>query len=300
MSSSRSDPSELEVAPTLLTRAVAGFGTSILGGAALGVTAWFSDQLGYPLGLLIPANAIGVWLAVAFALGGSARTLPTGALRGLIGLLSAVAAYYLLIAVLGEGVRAIGASHAATVWGAVALIAGPVMGGAGAVWRYGSGWPRAIGVAVLAASLVGEGVVFGAPRLVPFDQLATDPGAFLFLAEIVIGLTLPFALLRPGERLRGYVATVTLAVVAALAIGPVTTLVRDIADRLLELTTPDARDAWLAMSTAAPGLQSWPAAEPRSAPGELARKMPEHRGTSAGSRAAARSDSTAGWSRASP
>mgnify|MGYP003511267450 CR=1 FL=1 len=79
MSSSRSDPSDLEVAPTLLTRAVAGFGTSILGGAALGVTAWFSDQLGYPLGLLIPANAIGVWLAVAFALGGSARTLPTGA-----------------------------------------------------------------------------------------------------------------------------------------------------------------------------------------------------------------------------
>jgi hypothetical protein len=230
MSSSPSAASDPHLAPSLPTRAVAGFGTSILGGAALGVAAWSSDQLGYPLGLLIPANTIGVWLAVAFVLGGSARTLPTGALRGLIGLVSAVVAYYLLIAILGEGVRAIGASHAATVWGAVALIAGPVMGGAGAVWRHGTGWPRAIGVAVLAAALVGEGVVFGGSRLVRVDQLAIDPGALLYLAETVIGLALPFVLLRRGERLRGYIATGALAVVAALAIGPVTTLVRGIAD----------------------------------------------------------------------
>jgi hypothetical protein len=231
MSSSPSPAPDIAVAPTLLTRAVGGFGASILGGSLLGAAAWFSDQLGYPLGLLIPANAIGVWLAVAFVLGGSARTLPTGALRGLLGLMTAVVVYYVLIAVSGEGVRAIGASHAATVWGAVALIAGPLMGGAGAVWRHGVGWPRAIGVAVLAAALVGEGVVFGGPRLVRVDQLIHDPGAFLYLAEIAIGLALPFVLLRSGERLRGYVATAVLAVVAALAIGPVTTLVRGIADR---------------------------------------------------------------------
>src|SRR4029077_16943450 len=100
---------------------------------------------------------VGIWLAVAFALGGSARTIPTGALRGLIGLLSAVAAYYLLFAVLGSGFRSIGATHRATVGGLVALSAGPGLGGAGAVWRYGTGWPRAIGVALLAAALVGEG-----------------------------------------------------------------------------------------------------------------------------------------------
>jgi Family of unknown function (DUF6518) len=212
-------------------RAVAGFGTSIVGGAVLGGAAWLSDQLAWPYSLLLPANAIGVWLAVAFALGGSARTIVTGALRGLIGLLAAVAAYYLLIAAFGVGVRSIGASHAATVWGLVALVAGPILGGSGAVWRHGTGWPRALGVAVLAAALVGEGVVFGGPRLLHVDQLATDPGAFLFLAEIGIGLALPFALLRSGERLRGYVATAGLAVVAALAIGPVTTLIRGVADR---------------------------------------------------------------------
>ena len=230
MSSSPSEASDLSVGPALLPRAVAGFGTSVVGGAALGVAAWVSDQLGYPLGLLIPANAIGVWLAVAFVLGGSARTLPTGALRGLIGLLAAVVAYYLLNALFGQGYRVIGASHAAAVWGAVALIAGPIMGGAGAVWRHGAGWPRAVGVAVLSATLVGEGLVFGAPRLIHVDQLVHDPGAFLFLAEMLIGLALPFVLLRRGERLRGYAATLVLAVVAVLLIGPVTDVVRKIAD----------------------------------------------------------------------
>jgi hypothetical protein len=197
----------------------------------LGAAAWWSDQLGYPAGLLIPANAIGAWLAVAFVLGASARTIPTGALRGLLGLLAAVATYYVLFALLGVGFRAIGASHAATVWGLVALIAGPLLGGSGAVWRHGTGWPRAIGVAVLAAALVGEGVVFGGSRLVHVDQLGTDPGAFLFLAEILIGLLLPLVLLRGQERLRGYAATIALAVIAGAAIGPITALIRGIADR---------------------------------------------------------------------
>ena len=231
MSSSPSPAPDLTVRPGVVSRAVSGFGTSIGVGVALGAAAWISDQLSWPSSLLIPANAIGVWLGVAFILGASARTIPTGVLRGLIGLLSAVAAYYLLFAVLGQGIRAVGASHAATVWGAVALLAGPLMGGAGSVWRYGHGWPRAIGVGVLAAALIGEGVVFGAGRLVHVDQLGTDPGAFLLAAEIVLGLALPWLLLHRGERLRGYVATATLAAISTVAIGPVTTLVRALADR---------------------------------------------------------------------
>ena len=109
----------------------------------------------------IPVNAIGAWLGVSFVLGASARTIPTGALGGLVGLVSAVGAYYLFIGILGEGFRAIGASHAAMVWGAVALLAGPLFGLAGGTWRHGHGWPRAISVALLAAALIGEGVYFG-------------------------------------------------------------------------------------------------------------------------------------------
>jgi Family of unknown function (DUF6518) len=231
VSSSPSPAPDLTVRPGFVSRAISGFGTSIGAGAALGAAAWVSDQLAWPYSLLIPANAIGAWLGIAFFLGASARTIPTGVLRGLIGLLSAVAAYYLLFAVLGQGIRVIGAPHAATVWGAVALLAGPLLGGAGSVWRYGHGWPRAISVGILAAALIAEGFVFGAGRLVYLDQLGTDPGAALLAVEFVIGVTLPLLLLRRGERLRGYVATTVLAVIAASAIGPVTNLVRALADR---------------------------------------------------------------------
>jgi hypothetical protein len=230
MSSSPSPAPDVAIRPPLVERAVGGFGWSIGGGAALGVAAWLSDQLAWPYSLLLPANAIGAWLAVAFILGGSARTIPTGALRGLIGLLSAVAAYYLLFAILGEGFRAQGATHAATIWGVVALVAGPIMGGAGAVWRYGTGWPRAIGVAVLAAAFIGESVVFGGQRLVRLDP-ASDPGSLLYLIELIVGLALPFLLLHRDERLRGYLSTLALAVVAGVAIGPVTAIIRGVADR---------------------------------------------------------------------
>ncbi|MFL5648244.1 MAG: DUF6518 family protein [Chloroflexota bacterium] len=231
MSSSPSPAPDLALAPSLASRAVTGFGASILAGAALGAASWLSDGLAWPYSLLIPANLIGAWLGVAFVLGASARTIPTGALRGVVGTLSAVAVYYVLIAAFGQGVRSIGASHAATIWGTVALLAGPVMGGAGAVWRRGAGWPRAIGVALFASALFAEGFVFGAPRLIHPDQIAADPGALLFAVEMILGLLLPWFLLRRDERIRGYAALAALAVVAALAIGPVTGIIRGLADR---------------------------------------------------------------------
>jgi hypothetical protein len=105
------------------------------------------------------------------------------------------------------------------------------MGGAGATWRHGHGWPRATAVAVLSAALLAEGVMFGLGRLVHLDQLSTDPGALLFAAEILIGLALPAVLLSGGERLRGYVATAALGVAGAIAIGPVVAALRGLADR---------------------------------------------------------------------
>ena len=62
MSSSPSRAPDLAIAPPLATRVVGGFGTSILAGAAIGTAAWVADGLAWPLGLLIPANAIGAWL----------------------------------------------------------------------------------------------------------------------------------------------------------------------------------------------------------------------------------------------
>ncbi len=125
----------------------------------------------------------------------------------------------------------IGAGHAAIVWGVVAVVAGPLMGLCGATWRHAEGWPRAFAVAPLAAGLIAEGLVFGAGRWAHPDELVHDPGALLLAAEVVIGAALPFLLLRPDERLRGYLATGGLAVIAAIAIDPISTLVRGIADR---------------------------------------------------------------------
>jgi hypothetical protein len=208
---------------------VTGFGTGILAGFALGGAAWLADQLAFPWTVLLPANAIGVWLALAFALGASARTVPTGALRGLTGLLAAVAAYYVLTAISEAGFRAIGASHAATVWGLVALIAGPTMGAAGAAWRHTGGWLRAIAVALLSAALIAEGLVFGGSTMVAADPLA-DPGLVVYGAMVVIGVALPWLLLRPDERLRGYIATAVVAAIAFVTLGPLVTFVRGVAD----------------------------------------------------------------------
>ena len=79
-------------------------------------------------------------------------------------------------------------------------------------------------MAVLAASLIAEGVVFGELRF-------GDIGGILLLIEVAIGLVVPFALLRPGERLIGYVATGLLALAIGLAIEPIFVLVRSVADR---------------------------------------------------------------------
>jgi hypothetical protein len=208
----------------LASRVAFGFGTGIALGIALGALAWLSDQLEYPYSALIPANAIAAWIGLGFILGASAKTVPTGALRGLVGLLSAVGAYYLLISLSEAGFRLIGAPHAATTWGAVALLAGPIFGAAGGAWRHRRGTGRAIAVAVLAASLIAEGVVFGALRL-------GDIGGTLLLIEVGIGLAVPLVLLRSGERLIGYVATAFLALAIGVAIQPIFVLVRSVADR---------------------------------------------------------------------
>jgi hypothetical protein len=208
----------------LASRAAFGFGTGIGIGVVLGGLAWLADQLEYPLNALIPANAIGAWVGVAFLLGASARTVPTGALRGVIGLLSGVAAYYLLISLSSIGIRVVGAPHAATIWGAVALLVGPVFGAAGGAWRHWRGWPRVLAVGLVSAALIAEGIVFGGLRL-------GDAGGVLLTVEAVIGALLPVVLLRPGERLIGAAAALVMAVAAGLAIGPVTGLVRGIADR---------------------------------------------------------------------
>jgi hypothetical protein len=185
---------------------------ALLAGSILGAVAWLSDDLGYPLGLLVPANLVGVWGLVAFGAGAGARTVVGGAGRGLFALVAAVAVYYLAYGLLGDGWRAAGAVRAATIWGAVAIVAGPALGLSGSVWRHRSGWPRSIGLAVPAGLLIAEGLVLGA-------QVPNDPPARALLTiEALVGLVLPLVLLR-GARWRAIAYLGTAAVAGAAIVG---------------------------------------------------------------------------------
>ena len=185
---------------------------ALLAGSILGSLAWLSDDLGYPLGLLIPANLVGVWGLVAFGAGAGARTIVGGAGRGLFALLAAVAVYYLAYGLLGDGWRAAGAFRAATIWGSVAVVAGPALGLAGSAWRHRTGWPRSLGIAVPAGLLIAEGLVLGA-------QVPNDPPARALLAvEALVGLLLP-AFLVSGARWRVIAYAGTAAVAGAAIVG---------------------------------------------------------------------------------
>ncbi len=210
-----------------LARPVSAVGMGVL----LGVAAWSADQLAYPWSVLIPANTVAVWVAVAFAAGALGVSIVGGAIRGLAALLAAVVVYEALTGTLGYGVSSGGAVHASLVWGAAAAVIGPVFGAAGATWRGSRGRARAIAAALLGAAFIAEGLVFGAPRLIVLDELVHDPGAILLGFEMAVGLAIPWLLLRPGERRTGYVALAVLGAIAALAIEPATVVLRSIADR---------------------------------------------------------------------
>jgi hypothetical protein len=199
-------------AASLVRRAGTAIPAALLAGALLGGLAWLSDDLGYPLGLLIPANLVGIWAIVAFGAGAGARTVIGGAGRGLFALLAAVAVYYLAYGLLGEGWRAAGAVRAATVWGAVALIAGPPLGLSGSVWRHRTGWARSLAIAVPAGVLIAEGILFQA-------QIPNDAAARTLLSvEALVGLVLPlFAV--SGARWRAIALGAAMAVAAVAIVG---------------------------------------------------------------------------------
>ena len=145
---------------------------ALLAGAILGALAWLSDDLGYPTGLLIPANLVGVWGLVAFGAGAGARTVLGGAGRGLFALLAAVAVYYLAYGLLGEGWRVAGAGRAATIWGSVALLAGPTLGLALPLFLVRG--MRARSIAVGAAILVAVATLVGLLVVLPALRAAAD------------------------------------------------------------------------------------------------------------------------------
>ena len=199
-------------AGSVLRRAGTAIPLALLAGALLGGLAWFSDDLGHPMGLLIPANLVGVWGLVAFGAGAGARTVLGGAGRGLFALVAAVAVYYLAYGLLGEGWRSLGAARAATVWGLVAILTGPPLGLSGSVWRHRTGWARSLAIGVPAGVLIAEGILFQAQ--VPNDVAART----LLTVEALVGLGLPLVAVS-GARWRAIAICAAMTVAAVAIVG---------------------------------------------------------------------------------
>jgi hypothetical protein len=100
------------------------------------------------------ANSGAIWVSVAFAMGWRTPSVPSAALAGLLTLLAALLGYFAAAAFAHAGISA----STVAIWVGVALVGGPVFGVAGRWRATGSGREATMGVALLGAVYVAEGV----------------------------------------------------------------------------------------------------------------------------------------------
>ena len=135
----------------------------LLAGPALGLFAWQSDRvetIGFSSEVVRAlGNVPSPWLGLAFLTGAVIARPGWGALAAATVLCLAVATYYVAITVSGdrEGIPLRGAF---TGWLAVALVAGPIFGLAGSIWRSGPRALKPLAVGLLSGALVGEVAYF--------------------------------------------------------------------------------------------------------------------------------------------
>jgi hypothetical protein len=194
---------------------------AVAAGVALGTFSVLSDYfLHNPWA--IAGNIAGTWVVVAFVVGafaintGAARE---GALGGLVSLLVATLAYYVGTAIAWDAVNVARLLPGALTWGAVSLVAGPVSGGAGAVWRRHlfrgrqQWWLPSVAIGILAAPLAAEGLFIAL-------QFAGDQGSIAGFVELIVALALPVWLLRNWQEWRlAYTVMSTLGLIGLVALG---------------------------------------------------------------------------------
>jgi len=196
----------------------------LLAGAGLGVFAWLADRLraDEPIATAIAGagNAPSPWLIVAFLTGVLlVRPLWSAFVAALV-LCLGVATYYFAINLSGdrEGIPLQGAM---TGWLTIALIAGPVFGLAGSVWRQGPPLLRPFAVGILSGALLGEVAYYMSDPL-RSGGWTLETRSVLAVAEAATAFALPFLLLRPfWQRLE---ATLTALAMGAVALTVILTL----------------------------------------------------------------------------
>ncbi len=172
-----------------------------LGGLAVGVFTSLG-QGALPAQVASLANSAGAWSAAAFLLCLSNRNPRIGLVLGPIALVAMLAGYDLMTVVRGNAVS----TSTVVFWGAAAIVVGPVLG-VGATWVRDRDPRRvAIGIAPLAAILVGE-AIHGLTAIAD-----TTYGPY-WVGEGVLGLAL---IAWVGAHTRSVAATLLCAALTAL------------------------------------------------------------------------------------
>ncbi|HEX5268236.1 MAG TPA: DUF6518 family protein [Acidimicrobiales bacterium] len=174
-------------------RSLASWTGTLGAGAILGVASRLGDDL--VGGWAWIANIGGPWLVAAFVLGTLARSPRTAAAWGTLALLSAVGSYYTWIALVQDGAGRQHLGWLVALWVVVGAGAGTAFGAAGWAWRTGPGPARLVGAGLLSSALVGEAAVLLAGESAGVQAV--------FLAELVVGGALPWALLRHPRDVAG-------------------------------------------------------------------------------------------------
>jgi len=144
------------------------------------------------------ANAVGPWVAAAFAVGALSRRPGVAMVAGVLACAGEVGGYYLVSAARGFGVN----PSMVALWAVSAVVGGPVFGAAGWCWRRA----RSVRWAALGAALLGG--VFLAEGVVQYGVVLGYTGnAVVFctlgvLLAVLLGATSP-AVRTAGPRARG-------------------------------------------------------------------------------------------------
>jgi hypothetical protein len=199
-------------------------------GAGLGLLAWATDHVSSDSALPFAAglgNLPSHWLATAFVIGVVSRKPPAGAIWAGAGLSLAVIVYYLAINAAGDRPGA-DLQSAGEIWLAVALIAGPIFGVAGAIWITGPGRLRPWAVALIAGAILGEALYLVDELDLLGPRPLSETVTVLAIGEASVALALPAIMLSSRQdRLTAVAGSAVLGLVSYAAITVVIETVRE-------------------------------------------------------------------------
>lgn len=183
----------------------------ILVGFAIGLLTAIG-QYALPDGIEQIADSSAMWVIIAFVIGRYAPSLSIAMFAGILALFGELAGFYAIAWRLHLTTTPLWVVFA---WGAVAVIAGPILAAGGYASRIKEGFTRFLGMSTLGATFIGEGL---------FLLLIVDPAPKKIVALWLAIAVVITALLtwREPQRIQVWVMTVCLGIVFLIGLETLT------------------------------------------------------------------------------